>query len=166
MKGFNLTVPLAKDSTNVLVQRVDLGEAQPIDDAVELVGRRVAAGQFRAPDVAAAWQWVSGLMYAPLAPHLTNVSHLIVCPDAQLARRRTARGSLARGSVVFVARHEGERFFQSLLVGDLHAHRPVAVNGGEFVGRVLGLWPEKHPSQLCQFALPRIEGAKLRGPDD
>ena len=82
MKGFNLTVPLAKDSTNVVMQRVDLDEAQPMDDAVELVGRRMGAGQFRAPDLAAAWQRVSRLVSAPLAPHLTNVSHLIVCPDA------------------------------------------------------------------------------------
>ena len=82
MKGFYLTVPLAKDSTNVIVQRVDLGEAQPMDDAVELVGRRMGAGQFCAPDLAAAWQRVSGLVSAPLAPHLTNVSHLIVCSHA------------------------------------------------------------------------------------
>ncbi len=26
------------------------------------------------------------LVYAPLARHLTNVSHLIVCPDGQLSR--------------------------------------------------------------------------------
>ena len=44
------------------------------------------AGQFRAPDLAAARQRVSGLVYAPLAPHLANVSHLIVCPDGQLSR--------------------------------------------------------------------------------
>ena len=82
MKGFYLTVPLAKDSTNVVMQRVDLDEAQPMDDAVELVGRRLGAGQFRAPDLAAAWQRVSRLVSAPLAPHLTNVSHLIVCSHA------------------------------------------------------------------------------------
>ncbi len=81
-----LTFPLAKDSTNVVVQRVDLGEAQPIDAAIETITRRMGAGQFRAPDLAAALQRVSGLVYAPLAPHLTNVSHLIVCPDGQLSR--------------------------------------------------------------------------------
>ena len=57
-----------------------------MDDAVEPVGRRRGAGQFRAPDLAVAWQRVSGLVYATLAPHLTNVSHLIVCPDGQLSR--------------------------------------------------------------------------------
>ncbi len=82
----HLTFPLAKDSTNVVVRRVDLGEAQPIDDAVELVARRMGAGQFRAADLAAALERLSRLVYAPLAPHLTNVSHLIVCPDGQLSR--------------------------------------------------------------------------------
>ena len=31
-------------------------------------------------------QRVSELVYGPLAQHLTNVSHLIVCPDGQLSR--------------------------------------------------------------------------------
>ena len=77
---------LAGSRGDITCQIEDLGEAQPIDDAVELVGRRMGAGQFRAPDLAAALQRVSGLVYAPLAPHLTNVSHLIVCPDGQLSR--------------------------------------------------------------------------------
>jgi len=81
-----LTFPLAKDSTNVVVERVDLGEAAPIDEAVELLCRRMGAGQFRAKDLEAALQRVSELVYAPLARHLTNVSHLIVCPDGQLSR--------------------------------------------------------------------------------
>ena len=46
----------------------------------------MGAGQFRAKDLAAALQRVSDLVYAPLARHLTNVSHLIVCPDGQLSR--------------------------------------------------------------------------------
>ena len=29
---------------------------------------------------------MSELVYAPLARHLSNVSHLIVCPDGQLSR--------------------------------------------------------------------------------
>ena len=36
--------------------------------------------------MAAAWERLSQLVYAPLARHLTNVSHLIVCPDGQLSR--------------------------------------------------------------------------------
>ena len=81
-----LTFPLAKDSTNIVVERVDLGEADPINDAVELVCKRMSAGQFAAKDLPAALQRLSDLVYAPLAPHLTNVSHLIVCPDGQLSR--------------------------------------------------------------------------------
>ena len=81
-----LTFPLAHDSTNVVVERVDLGEAAPINDAVELVCKRMSAGQFAAKDLSPALQRLSDLVYAPLAPHLTNVSHLIVCPDGQLSR--------------------------------------------------------------------------------
>jgi CHAT domain-containing protein/tetratricopeptide (TPR) repeat protein len=83
-----LTFPLANDSTNVVVKRVDLGEAAPINEAVELVCKRMSANppQYRARDLPAALQKLSQLVYAPLAPHLTNVSHLIICPDGQLSR--------------------------------------------------------------------------------
>ena len=81
-----LTFPLAHDSTNVIVERVDLGEAAPINEAVELVCKRMSAGQFAAKDLAPALQRLSDLVYAPLAAYLTNVSHLIVCPDGQLSR--------------------------------------------------------------------------------
>jgi hypothetical protein len=49
-----LTFPLAKDSTNVVVERMDLGEAAPINDAVELVCKRMSAGQFAAKDLSVA----------------------------------------------------------------------------------------------------------------
>ena len=81
-----LTFPLARDSTNVVVERVDLGETAPINEAVELVCKRMSTGQFAAKDLSPALQWLSQLVYAPLAPYLTNVSHLIVCPDGQLSR--------------------------------------------------------------------------------
>ncbi|MCU0785180.1 MAG: CHAT domain-containing protein [Verrucomicrobia bacterium] len=81
-----LTFPLARDSTNVVVERVDLGEAAPINEAVELVCKRMSAGQFAAKDLPPALQRLSRLVYAPLARYLTNVSHLIVCPDGQLSR--------------------------------------------------------------------------------
>ena len=81
-----LTFPLARDSTNVVVERVDLGEAAPIDEAVELVSKRMSAGHFAAKDLPAALQKLSQLVYAPLAEHLKNVSHLIICPDGQLSR--------------------------------------------------------------------------------
>ncbi len=81
-----LTFPLARDSTNVVVERVDLGEAAPINEAVELVCKRMSAGQFAAKDLSPALKRLSQLVYSPLAPYLTNVSHLIVCPDGQLSR--------------------------------------------------------------------------------
>jgi len=62
------------------------GEAAPINEAVELICRRMGAGQFRAKNLEAALQRVSERVYAPLARHLANASHLIVCPDGQLSR--------------------------------------------------------------------------------
>src|SRR5437879_5537141 len=51
-----------------------------------MICKRMSAAQFRAKDLAPAWQRLSDLVYAPLAKQLTNVSHLIVCPDGQLGR--------------------------------------------------------------------------------
>jgi CHAT domain-containing protein/tetratricopeptide (TPR) repeat protein len=81
-----LTFPLLGDSSNVVVERVDLGEAAPIDEAVGVIAKRFAAGQYRAKDLQPAFQRLSDLVYVPLAKHLTNVSHLIICPDGQLNR--------------------------------------------------------------------------------
>ena len=83
-----LTFPLTGGSTNVAVERVDLGEAAPIDAALAIVTKRFSAvpAQYRAADVAPALQRLSDLVYAPLAKYLTNVSHLILCPDGQLNR--------------------------------------------------------------------------------
>jgi len=65
---------------------VDLGEAAPVNEAVELICKRMSAGQFAARDLPPALQRLSELVYAPLAKYLTNVSHLIICPDGQLSR--------------------------------------------------------------------------------
>ena len=46
----------------------------------------MSAGQYRAKDLPPAFQRLSELVYVPLAKHLTNVSHLIICPDGQLSR--------------------------------------------------------------------------------
>ena len=84
-----LTFPLARDSTNVVVERVDLGEAAPINEAVEYVNELMNK---KAHDLnisrflPGALERVSQLVYAPLVAYLTNVSHLIVCPDGQLSR--------------------------------------------------------------------------------
>src|ERR1035437_8587689 len=68
------------------MERVDLGEAAPINEAVEFICKRMSAGQYAARDLPPRLQRLSELVYAPLARHLTNVSHLIVCPDGQLSR--------------------------------------------------------------------------------
>jgi hypothetical protein len=83
-----LTFPANRSQTNPSVEVVDLGEAAPINDAVELICKRMSANppQYRARDLSPAFQRLSDLVYAPLARHLTNVSHLIVCPDGQLSR--------------------------------------------------------------------------------
>jgi CHAT domain-containing protein/tetratricopeptide (TPR) repeat protein len=81
-----LTFPLVDESGEIVVERVDLGEAAPIDDAVGVVTKRFAEGQYRAKDLSPAFQRLSELVYVPLAKHLTNVSHLIICPDGQLNR--------------------------------------------------------------------------------
>ena len=49
-----LTFPLASNSTNVVVERIDLGAAQPINETVELICKRMAAGQYRAKDLSPA----------------------------------------------------------------------------------------------------------------
>ncbi|HWX17457.1 MAG TPA: tetratricopeptide repeat protein [Chthoniobacterales bacterium] len=81
-----LTFPLAGASTNVVVERVDFGEAAPINEAVELICKRMSTGQYRAKDLQPTFQRLSDLLYVPLAKHVTNVSHLIICPDGQLSR--------------------------------------------------------------------------------
>ena len=81
-----LTFPLTEHATNVVVKRVDLGAAAPINDAVELICRRMSAGQFAATDLPPVLHRMDELIYVPLAKHLTNISHLIICPDAQLSR--------------------------------------------------------------------------------
>src|SRR5262249_28897372 len=80
-----LTFPLAPDS-NIVVERVDLSDAAPIDEAVGVIAKRFAAGQYRAKDLPQTFQRLSDLVYVPLAKHLNNVSHLIICPDGQLNR--------------------------------------------------------------------------------
>jgi CHAT domain-containing protein len=82
-----LTFPLARGSTNVVVERVDVGEAAPINEAVESICNQMSSDIGYASDhVFPKSQRLGDLVYAPLARHLTNVSHLIVCPDGQLSR--------------------------------------------------------------------------------
>jgi len=69
-----------------VVERVNLGEAAPINEVVELICKRMSAGQFAARDLPSALQRVGELVYAPMARHLVNISHLVVCPDGRLSR--------------------------------------------------------------------------------
>ncbi|MBI5385672.1 MAG: hypothetical protein HZA90_13420 [Verrucomicrobia bacterium] len=74
-EGICLALPLAKDSTNLVVARVDLGEAAPIDEAVEVLCRRLGAGQYRARDVEPALrQLLSALKFACPAVAITFVA--------------------------------------------------------------------------------------------
>ena len=83
-----LTFPRARDSTNVVVERVDLGGAALINEALGIIAKRFSAKppQYLAKDLPAAFQRLSDLVYAPLTKHLTNSSHLIICPDGELSR--------------------------------------------------------------------------------
>jgi CHAT domain-containing protein len=81
-----LTFPLMNGSTNVHVDRVDLGDAGPIDDAIGRLLLQFSAGHMQSPIAATNLSILSRLIYAPLGPPLTHVSHLIICPDGQLGR--------------------------------------------------------------------------------
>jgi CHAT domain-containing protein len=74
------------NSTNIVVERVDLGEAAPINEEVEFICKRMSAGQYAAKDPSPRLQRLGELVHLPMAKHLTNVAHLIVCPDGQLSR--------------------------------------------------------------------------------
>ena len=77
-----LTFPLTRDSTNVVVERVELGEVAPINEAVELISKQMSAGHFTAKDLTAALQKLSQLVYAPLAGHLKNAPTSSSVPTA------------------------------------------------------------------------------------
>src|SRR5439155_3944971 len=63
-----LTFPLAKDSSNSVVERVDLGEAAPIDAAVDLICKRMSSGVgFESGVARTDLQRLGDLVYAPLA---------------------------------------------------------------------------------------------------
>ena len=60
-----LTFPLVGDSGDVVVERVDLGEAAPIDEAVGVIAKRFAAGQYHATDLQPAFQHLERLGLCP-----------------------------------------------------------------------------------------------------
>ncbi|MBM3798334.1 MAG: CHAT domain-containing protein [Acidobacteria bacterium] len=81
-----LTFPPATGTTNIAVERVDLGEAAPINAAVAELHQLLAEKRIAPQRLEPVLQRLGALLYAPLARHLTNVTHLIVCPDGQLGR--------------------------------------------------------------------------------
>ena len=81
-----LTFPPAAGTTNFVVERVDLGEAAPINAAVADLHQLIAEKRIAPKRLEPVLQRLGALIYGPLAKHLTNVSHLIICPDAQLGR--------------------------------------------------------------------------------
>ena len=68
------------------VDRVNLGEAAPIDGAISDLHHLFAEGRLAPSRLEPVLQRLRMLIYSPLARHITNVSHLIICPDAQLGR--------------------------------------------------------------------------------
>jgi hypothetical protein len=65
---------------------VDLGEAAPIDSAVARLFGQIQMGHRDSPILRTALHELDELVYVRLARYLTNVSHLVVCPDGQLCR--------------------------------------------------------------------------------
>ncbi len=82
-----LTFPLAKGSTNIVAQRVDLGEAAFVNEAIDIICNRMSSGRFAARHLPELLQALSKrIFYGPLSEYLTNVFHLIICPDGELSR--------------------------------------------------------------------------------
>ena len=81
-----VTFPPAAGTTNFAVERVDLGEAAPINAAVAELHQLFAERRIAPQRLEPVLQRLGALLYKPLARHLTNVAHLIVCPDGQLGR--------------------------------------------------------------------------------
>lgn len=68
------------------VELVDLGEAAPINETIDQLIKLIALGQVAPKRLGPALERLGDLVYSPLAKYLTNVSHLIICPDGQLSR--------------------------------------------------------------------------------
>ena len=81
-----LTFPMSGDWTNQGVRRVDLGGAKPIDEAIAQLHQLILDKRIAPKRLEPVLRRLSALVYAPLAPHLSNVSHLLICPDGQLSR--------------------------------------------------------------------------------
>ena len=79
-------LPIPAYNPALIVQRVDLGEAAPINAAVAELHQLFAERRIAPQRLEPVLQRLGALLYKPLARHLTNVAHLIVCPDGQLGR--------------------------------------------------------------------------------
>lgn len=79
-------LPIPAYNPALIVQRVDLGEAAPINAAVAELHQLFAERRIAPQRLEPVLQRLGALLYAPLARHLTNVAHLIVCSDGQLGR--------------------------------------------------------------------------------
>lgn len=79
-----LTFPLDKSKTNVVVQSIDLGEAAYIDDCVKELRKTMLSGRISPKRLMPILKLLSDTVYSPLSKQLTNVSHLIICPDGSL----------------------------------------------------------------------------------
>ena len=80
-----LTLPSHQDSANVVIY-ADLGDATPIDETIGQLHRLFSDKRIALNRLGPVLARLSKLVYAPLKPHLANISHIIICPDGELGR--------------------------------------------------------------------------------
>lgn len=80
-----LTLPRPKGQTNVVLY-ADLGDAAPIDEAIAQLHQLLSDKRIAPSRLGPVLARLSGLVYAPLKTYLTNIPHVIICPDGELGR--------------------------------------------------------------------------------
>ena len=80
-----LTLPRPKGQTNVVLY-ADLGDAAPIDEAITQLHQLLSDKRIAPSRLGPVLARLSGLVYAPLKTYLTNIPHVIICPDGELGR--------------------------------------------------------------------------------
>jgi CHAT domain-containing protein len=84
--GAYLTFPRSTESPEGKVLNVDFGESGLIDQSLAQLHRLISDNRIAPSRLGPVLSRLGELVYAPLAPHLTNVAHLIICPDGELGR--------------------------------------------------------------------------------
>ncbi len=68
------------------IKRVDLGQADTINNLIEKISLRINNKQYEARDLKENLAKLSQLIYDPIREAVKDCSHLIICPDGQLSR--------------------------------------------------------------------------------